>query len=217
MSSEVQAATDGVGSPAAPADPKRRRRGRRGGRNRHKGAATAAEPAAASAPSRREPSRGSSRTSHAPTRRSSAPPVDMLIDEPTSPSLATRRPVPPLPVDAPPDFSGPSVKGRYGDPGLSSRISLLEMQFRRLLTCEKPAKLDDGVGAPDRSRRVPALGLRPSPATTTSRLARPFASPSEIFCAAVPRGAVRNPSSRSSPNISAFPKRASPNILLTTA
>jgi hypothetical protein len=147
MSSEVQAATDGVGSPAAPADPKRRRRGRRGGRNRHKGAATAAEPAAASAPSRREPSRGSSRTSHAPTRRSSAPPVDMLIDEPTSPSLATRRPVPPLPVDAPPDFSGPSVKGRYGDPGLSSRISLLEMQFRRLLTCE-PAKLDDGVGAP---------------------------------------------------------------------
>jgi len=32
------------------------------------------------------------------------------------------------------------VKGRYGDPGLSSRISLLEMQFRRLMTCP-PAKL----------------------------------------------------------------------------
>jgi hypothetical protein len=50
-------------------------------------------------------------------------------------------------VDAPADFSGPSVKGRYGDPGLSSRLSLLEMQFRRLLTCE-PAKLDETVSAP---------------------------------------------------------------------
>ena len=150
ISSEVQAATDAIGSAAAspPAEPKRRRRGRRGGRNRHKGPGiAAAEPVAASTAPRREPSRGSGRTSHAPTRRSSAPPVDVLIDEPTSLGLATRRPLPPLPVDAPPDFSGPSVKGRYGDPGLSSRISLLEMQFRRLLTCE-PAKLDDSVGAP---------------------------------------------------------------------
>jgi hypothetical protein len=146
MSSEVQAATDADGSPAAPSDPKRRRRGRRGGRNRHKGPATAAADPV-SAASRREPSRGSSRTSHTPVRRSSAPPVDALVDEPASPGLAARRPVPPLPVDAPPDFSGPSVKGRYGDPGLSSRLSLLEMQFRRLLTCE-PVKLDDSVGAP---------------------------------------------------------------------
>ncbi len=40
-----------------------------------------------------------------------------------------------------------SVKGRYGDPGLSSRISLLEMQFRRLMTCP-PAKLEEADRAP---------------------------------------------------------------------
>jgi hypothetical protein len=39
------------------------------------------------------------------------------------------------------------VKGRYGDPGLSSRISLLEMQFRRLMTCP-PAKLEEADRAP---------------------------------------------------------------------
>jgi hypothetical protein len=64
-----------------------------------------------------------------------------------APTLSVRPPLPPLPVDAPSDFSAPSVKGRYGDPGLSSRLNLLEMQFRRLLTCE-PAKLDDTVNAP---------------------------------------------------------------------
>jgi hypothetical protein len=153
MSSEVQTATDASGSPASPtADAKRRRRGRRGGRNRRKGPATAgAEPVAASAASagsRREPSRVSGRTSHAAPRKSVEPGAPNIeADESASPGLAVRRPVPPLPVDAPPDFSGPSVKGRYGDPGLSSRLNLLEMQFRRLLTCE-PAKLDDAVGAP---------------------------------------------------------------------
>ena len=35
----------------------------------------------------------------------------------------------------------------FGDPGLSSRLSLLEMQLRRLLTCP-PAKLDDAEHAP---------------------------------------------------------------------
>jgi hypothetical protein len=42
---------------------------------------------------------------------------------------------------------GPSLKGRYGDPGLSSRLSLLEMQFRRLLACP-PAKLSEADRAP---------------------------------------------------------------------
>ena len=40
------------------------------------------------------------------------------------------------------DAGGIALRGRYGDPGLSSRISLLEMQFRRLLTCS-PIKLDE--------------------------------------------------------------------------
>ena len=42
---------------------------------------------------------------------------------------------------------GIALRGRYGDPGLSSRLSLLEMQFRRLLTCA-PVKLDDTATAP---------------------------------------------------------------------
>jgi hypothetical protein len=148
MSSEVQSAT--ALAPPTP-DAKRRRRGRRGGRNRRKstapasGAATtpavAAEPVR-SAPARREHSRPPTRPSHAPARRH-----EVVAPDEGLPPLATRRSVPPLPVDAPADFTGPSVKGRYGDPGLSSRLSLLEMQFRRLLTCE-PAKLDETVSAP---------------------------------------------------------------------
>jgi hypothetical protein len=168
MSSEVQAATDANGATAsAPgsAEQKRRRRGRRGGRNRRKsGTAATDAPTASTVPSaapsagtgRRESGRTSSGTSsgtsgrsgHVGTRRSSGSPADEAPDEAAYPSLAVRRPLPPLPVDAPhSDFSAPSVKGRYGDPGLSSRLNLLEMQFRRLLTCE-PAKLDDTVGAP---------------------------------------------------------------------
>jgi len=152
MSSEVQAATDAASTPATAAtaaESKRRRRGRRGGRNRRKGtAAVGAEPVVASAAptsARREPARGSGRVSHGAPRRATE--SAELADAASGPGLAVRRPIPPLPVDAPPDFSVPSVKGRYGDPGLSSRLSLMEMQFRRLLTCE-PAKLDDTVGAP---------------------------------------------------------------------
>src|SRR5256886_16755948 len=42
---------------------------------------------------------------------------------------------------------GRSVRGRCGVPVLSSRISLLEMQFRRLMTCP-PAKLEEADRAP---------------------------------------------------------------------
>jgi hypothetical protein len=45
------------------------------------------------------------------------------------------------------DAGGIALRGRYGDPGLSSRLSLLEMQFRRLLTCA-PVKLDEADRAP---------------------------------------------------------------------
>ena len=58
--------------------------------------------------------------------------------------------MPRLPVEAMPtatDAGGIALRGRYGDPGLSSRISLLEMQFRRLLTCS-PIKLDELERAP---------------------------------------------------------------------
>lgn len=43
--------------------------------------------------------------------------------------------------------SSPSLRGRSGDPGLSSRLSQLEMNFRRLLA-GNPAKLDDAAHAP---------------------------------------------------------------------
>ena len=56
------------------------------------------------------------------------------------------RAVPSLPVESLGEL-GPSPKGRYGDPGLSSRITLLEMQFRRLLACP-PAKLNEADRAP---------------------------------------------------------------------
>ena len=46
------------------------------------------------------------------------------------------------PMPAATDAGGIALRGRYGDPGLSSRLSLLEMQFRRLLTCS-PIKLDE--------------------------------------------------------------------------
>ena len=52
-----------------------------------------------------------------------------------------------LPLDSLAETAGPSLKGRYGDPGLSSRLSLLEMQFRRLLACP-PAKLNEADRAP---------------------------------------------------------------------
>ena len=41
----------------------------------------------------------------------------------------------------------PALRGRSGDPGLSSRLSQLEMNFRRLLA-GSPAKLDDAAHAP---------------------------------------------------------------------
>ena len=55
--------------------------------------------------------------------------------------------IPGLPVEPPGETPGPSLKGRYGDPGLSSRLSLLEMQFRRLLACP-PAKVSEADRAP---------------------------------------------------------------------
>jgi hypothetical protein len=139
VSSEVQqvAASDSD-TPATPgADLKRRRRGRRGGRNRRKGGAvreTAGAPA--------------QRSSEAPAPRRGLPAAVFSEEgEPTPPRATHSRAIPTLPIESIGDPGGPSVKGRYGDPGLSSRISLLEMQFRRLLTCP-PVRLNDADTAP---------------------------------------------------------------------
>jgi len=139
VSSEVQQASDTAASAPATADAagKRRRRGRRGGRGRRKGGAgreTAESPV--------QPS------SEAPVPRRGLPPaVFSATDEPAPPRVAHSRAMPTLPIESVGEPGGVSVKGRYGDPGLSSRISLLEMQFRRLLTCP-PVKLNEGDTAP---------------------------------------------------------------------
>lgn len=136
VTSEVQQAAQ-TGSSAALATGKKRRRGRRGGKNRRRGPAVGKAEGASTArvsevaiPQREFPS-------------AAARPAE----EPVPPRAPHSRAIPSLPVEAVGEPGGPSVKGRYGDPGLSSRISLLEMQFRRLLTCS-PAKLSDADLAP---------------------------------------------------------------------
>jgi hypothetical protein len=109
-----------------------RRRGRRGGRNRRKTRTASEAPVPA-------------HSTETPVRQQAPPPVD----EAPAPrfSRVTESITPPrLPAEPVPDTAS-SLRGRYGDPGLSSRLSLLEMQFRRLLTCS-PLKLSEADRAP---------------------------------------------------------------------
>lgn len=136
VTSEIQEATKQDASSTAEGGRRRRRRGRRGGKNRRR------EPAASE--TARQPS---SRTTKTGERTESA--HSAIQDEGEDESVTRvmqSRAVPSLPVE-PLGELGPSPKGRYGDPGLSSRISLLEMQFRRLLACP-PAKLNEADRAP---------------------------------------------------------------------
>lgn len=135
FSSQLQAATDAAPETAvSEAEKKRRRRGRRGGKNRRKPGTT--RDAANSSTAR--PSTASAHAS-APASEEAA--------EPVAPRTPHVRSMPNLPIEAVGEPGGASVKGRFGDPGLSSRMSLMEMQFRRLLTCP-PAKLDEADRAP---------------------------------------------------------------------
>lgn len=133
----VAPAAEAAPTASAPSESSRsgpaRRRGRRGGRNRRRGGSasrTAAVPAALEAPA-------------FPAQQ--APPPD---DEGSEARFArvTESLSRPL-AEAPAESAGPSLRGRYGDPGLSSRLSLLEMQFRRLLSCP-PVKLDSADRGP---------------------------------------------------------------------
>src|SRR5229473_4932850 len=136
VSSEVQQAGEGsVGNSAT--ERKGRRRGRRGGRNRRKGSNGKEEEAATG-----------QHLAEAPAPRRGLPPaVFDESSEPTPPRVTHSRALPSLPVEPIGEPGGVNVKGRYGDPGLSSRISLLEMQFRRLMTCP-PSKLEEADRAP---------------------------------------------------------------------
>jgi hypothetical protein len=142
VSSELMGASDQpAGDAAAAGERKHRRRGRRGGRNRRKPGSPKDASIAAASPERA--------TTPAPPRRGLPPAVfDESPQSHTPPPRTTHtRAMPSLPVEPIGEPGGPSVKGRYGDPGLSSRISLLEMQFRRLMTCS-PVQLSDADQAP---------------------------------------------------------------------
>src|SRR5216684_406862 len=139
VTSEIQQAVESSVDTRASAEPERkgRRRGRRGGRNRRK---SSNGKEAAVAPGEH--------AGEAPAPRRGLPPA--VFDEsaePTPPRVTHSRAIPNLPIEPIGEPGGASVKGRYGDPGLSSRISLLEMQFRRLMTCP-PAKLEEADQAP---------------------------------------------------------------------
>jgi hypothetical protein len=139
VTSEIQQAAESSLNTPASAGPERkgRRRGRRGGRNRRKGS-NGRE--AIAAPGQR--------STEAAAPGSGLPPaVEEESAEPTPPRVTHSRAIPSLPVEPIGEPGGASVKSRYGDPGLSSRISLLEMQFRRLMTCP-PAKLEEADRAP---------------------------------------------------------------------
>ena len=125
-------------SSALAADPPQRdgkRRRRRGGRNRNRAGSRAAS--------------STSRLSGA------APPASEVLrsgagEAPTeteSRRLAHPRAIPTLPVEPASESAVAGVRGRSGDPGLSSRLSALEMQLRRLLTCP-PVQLSDADHAP---------------------------------------------------------------------
>lgn len=137
VSETAEAAGVSAGESADSPDKKRRRRGRRGGRNRRKG----------------EPAKSSGTGSASRAAESTVPAKGLpsrVFDEPAAPKssrVVESRAVPALPVEAIGDPVGPTVRGRSGDPGLSSRLSLLEMQLRRLLTCP-PVKLNEADHAP---------------------------------------------------------------------
>lgn len=138
LDEQTPAVQDSASTPKGPGEGTRRRRGRRGGRNRRKGSPVREAPAAAPPLHQRaEPP--------FPARPMAAPPLEESPEPRFPKSLETA--MPRLPVEPLGDAGGIALRGRYGDPGLSSRLSLLEMQFRRLLTCA-PVKLDEADRAP---------------------------------------------------------------------
>ena len=127
---------DSIGEPSVVAAPqparefdsgrKRRRRGRRGGRGRRRGPGEAAGPVH---------TRGSSAGASLEPVVPAPPLAPIRLERPAPESLTSA--VRPEPREPAPELAGESslapVRGRAGDPGLSSRIVLLESQLRRLL------------------------------------------------------------------------------------
>jgi hypothetical protein len=136
ISSEAQEASENS-AVAATGEKRPRRRGRRGGRNRRKSTAPGLAPAASA----------SSAPGSTGTRRGLPPTLYSEASETVASPEPHRQAVPQLPAEPIGDPGGPSVKARHGDPGLSSRLNLMEMQLRRLMTCP-PVSLNDAGTAP---------------------------------------------------------------------
>src|SRR5215472_9583733 len=137
VSSEIQEATQRDASPAPETGRKHRRRGRRGGKNRRRTQAA---------------NGGAGQVSNYAAKAQEAPETAAGVHAHASeaagaPRMTPSPAIPVSPMEPLGETAGPSLKGRYGDPGLSSRLSLLEMQFRRLLACP-PAKLSEADRAP---------------------------------------------------------------------
>jgi hypothetical protein len=122
--------------PAPKSTDKKHRRGRRGGRE-HRPARRSEVSSSSSSSS----TASGTRESRAVESSSSARTKEAKQEE------IPMRPVPSRSFEQGPEATAPSLRGRYGDPGLASRLTQLEMNFRRLLTCE-PIKLEDAMGAP---------------------------------------------------------------------
>lgn len=116
-------------APASRGSDKKHRRGRRGGRERGHGGG------------RRGRDQGGI------SNRESRPPASQGSRDVEEESVVSGRSVPSRSHKPSSDVSAPSLRGRSGDPGLSSRLSQLEMSFRRLLSCQ-PVKLEEGSSAP---------------------------------------------------------------------
>jgi hypothetical protein len=120
-------------TPARPERGAGRTRGRRGGRDHrpvtrrgeHGGSAT-------------RDARPSSASSHSHAKR-----TEEQVEKEEEAAVET----PMLPTRAERSAVSPSLRGRSGDPGLSSRLSQLEMNFRRLVACD-PVNSEEASAAP---------------------------------------------------------------------
>jgi hypothetical protein len=117
----------------SPVPARRRGRGRRGGREHQRTPRVAASPAPVASTSPEEP---------AVVPISARASASRIPEEERASSLPATRS-----LDSMAEGSSFALRGRSGDPGLSSRLSQLEMNFRRLLACN-PCKLDDAMHAP---------------------------------------------------------------------
>jgi hypothetical protein len=120
------AAEESSSAPATPTVARRRGRGRRGGRDHHRSARLGERSPVSREPRSIAPTAPPMESEERPARGSQPRSLDSLAESTTA---------------------SPSLRGRSGDPGLSSRLSQLEMNFRRLLASE-PAKIDDAAHAP---------------------------------------------------------------------